>query len=208
MYQAERFTGAIGNFTTQQQRVAYWEQPGRIDELKDLNKQGLSASQIAKRLGGVTRNAVIGKLHRLGIASGARVMRTYPKPKSKKHAARKPVRHKGGPGNMNTETLRPKANFHACPLPPEPERPAKLFKLVDLEDSQCRYFFGDPRAPDSGFCGCEKMAGSSYCPGHHGKVYEGVPVRTRSKPGKHAPWSIPRGVLKYLPDKIDCEVSA
>ena len=39
----------------------------RVEELKNLWSEGLSASQIAKRLGDVTRNAVIGKVHRLGL---------------------------------------------------------------------------------------------------------------------------------------------
>jgi len=40
----------------------------RVDVLKKLWLEGLSASQIAKQLGGVTRNAVIGKVHRLGLS--------------------------------------------------------------------------------------------------------------------------------------------
>src|ERR1700753_1247832 len=43
----------------------------RVDLLKKLWLDGLSASQIAKQLGGVTRNAVIGKVHRLGLAGRA-----------------------------------------------------------------------------------------------------------------------------------------
>lgn len=180
MYQTERFTEVIGNFDTRQNRVAYWQQAGRVAELKALNAQGLSASQIAKQMGGITRNAVIGKLHRLGITNGARAMRTY-LPRTTQ-----PVRakHKGGKGNFNTELRQLRApKLNGGPLPPEPPRPAKLFALANMEDHQCRFPYGDPKSGEFGFCGCKKMAGSSYCPGHHGKVWQGVPVRTRAPTG-------------------------
>ncbi len=45
--------------------------PARVDTLKSLWSEGLSASQVAKSLGGVTRNAVIGKIHRLGLSGRA-----------------------------------------------------------------------------------------------------------------------------------------
>lgn len=45
--------------------------PLRVELLKKLWQEGLSASQIAKQLGGVTRNAVIGKVHRLGLSGRA-----------------------------------------------------------------------------------------------------------------------------------------
>ena len=58
--------------------------PARVDTLKSLWSEGLSASQVAKSLGGVTRNAVIGKIHRLGLsgrAAGAVIRRTaLPRP--------------------------------------------------------------------------------------------------------------------------------
>src|ERR1700759_4976771 len=47
----------------------------RVEQLKTLWTEGLSASQIARALGGVTRNAVIGKVHRLGLAGRARPSR-------------------------------------------------------------------------------------------------------------------------------------
>ena len=47
----------------------------RVELLKKLWSDGLSASQIAGRLGGITRNAVIGKVHRLGLAGRATTSR-------------------------------------------------------------------------------------------------------------------------------------
>lgn len=177
----------VGNFDGQQGRVAYWAQEGRVDQLRALWAEGFSAKQIAQRMGNVTRNAVIGKLHRMGLANGDRQTRRYPT--STKSRGR--GEHKGGKGNFNTELRRLRMPRQPeSPLPPEPPRPAKLFQLVNMEDDQCRFFYGDPREPDSGYCGCAKMPGSSYCAGHHRKVYTGVPVSSRSKDvpvwrGKH-----------------------
>ena len=162
------FAGIVGDFTGQQGRIAYWAQEGRVEQLKALNAQGLSASQIARQMGDVTRNAVIGKLHRMGISNGARVMRTYAKSRPKSRAKDKIAKRPFEPG------------FAATPLPPEPPRPGKLFQLVNMEDWQCRFPYGDPKTAEFGFCGCKKMIGSSFCPGHHGKVYTGVPVRERT----------------------------
>ncbi|MGZ5850479.1 MAG: GcrA family cell cycle regulator, partial [Methyloceanibacter sp.] len=54
----------------------------RVELLKKLWAEGLSASQIASRLGGVTRNAVIGKVHRLGLSGRATSSRSAsPRPR-------------------------------------------------------------------------------------------------------------------------------
>ena len=58
----------------------------RVEQLKTLWTEGLSASQIARALGGVTRNAVIGKVHRLGLAGRASPSRS--------ERPRLPVAHK------------------------------------------------------------------------------------------------------------------
>ncbi|WP_296203613.1 GcrA family cell cycle regulator [uncultured Hyphomicrobium sp.] len=140
----------------------------RVDLLKKLWSEGLSCSVMANRLGGVTRNAVIGKVHRLGLSGRVTTQRM----KYRKRARAKKIRTDG-------RVFAP--TFAREPLPPEPSRPAKLFKLADMEDHQCRYVFGDPRGSHEwGYCGCEKMPGSSFCPGHHGKVWQGVPVRSKS----------------------------
>lgn len=151
----------------------------RTDLCVKLWNDGLSASQVADRLGGVSRNAVIGKIHRLGLA--------HTKPRSTRHAtvhARRRVEPKypaqvrrvsdraTNKGPRPGTSFRPESKLpnaplvSASPLPPEPPKPSKLFKLVDLEDNQCRFPFGDPKSKDFGFCGCVKAAGSSYCPGH------------------------------------------
>src|ERR1044071_2868011 len=58
----------------------------RVELLKKLWADGLSASQIAARMGGVTRNAVIGKVHRLGLSGRAKTAAAPAQPRSKKPA--------------------------------------------------------------------------------------------------------------------------
>lgn len=188
MYQTERFTGAIGNFDG----LKGWNNE-RVDLLKKLWTQGLSASQIAVRLGGgVSRNAVIGKVHRLGLEKRAdprlrlTPTRSHELRKARRKAEAKPKLHVRSDNRPYAPT------FAATPLPPEPSRPRKLFKLIDLEDLQCRYVFGDPRGSEPwGFCGCRTAPGSSYCMGHHAKVYTPAPEKRHGRAvpnwrGKHA----------------------
>jgi GcrA cell cycle regulator len=135
----------------------------RIELLKVLWADGMSASQMAARLGGISRNAVLGKVHRLGLP-----LRELPKYRltcapQKRATPLSPMRrHKT---RADGEPLAPK--FSVMPLPPEQQRPAKLMAFVDLTDKSCRFSYGDPKTKDFGFCGCETAPGSSYCPGHH-----------------------------------------
>jgi len=67
----------------------------RVERLKELWAEGMSASQIAKVLGGVTRNAVIGKVHRLGLSNRGPALpgeeaKPADAPKAKSPAAEKP----------------------------------------------------------------------------------------------------------------------
>ena len=67
----------------------------RVETLKKMWGEGQSASQIAKELGGVTRNAVIGKVHRLGLSN--RATTTTAKTESKAAAPKKPSKPKAAP---------------------------------------------------------------------------------------------------------------
>ena len=89
----------------------------RIDQLKAMWEKGLTASQIADELGGVSRNAVIGKAHRLGLQS-------RPSPVKANEAPKKavPVRK---PAPIEAEAPRPAAPVHhSAPAPVRPAAPA------------------------------------------------------------------------------------
>lgn len=152
----------------------YWSDE-RTTECVNLWNRGFSATEVARCLGGTTRNAVIGKIHRLGLSHRTTVVR------SKQRGAGNRKDRKGKPRGFFDATLIVKSipKVYEAPLPPEPERPETLVSLADLEDSQCRFIYGDPKS-DYGFCGCQTATGSSYCEGHHHVVFT-VPEPRRRK---------------------------
>ncbi len=135
----------------------------RTERLKALWAEGRSASEIAGLLGEVTRNAVIGKVHRLGLA-GRQTTSRQPGPRRTS-----PRRHRSG----RVELRLPPSRFvrAASPLPPSPPSPvaALMLPLRQLRDDQCRWPIGDPRQAGFGFCGCQKAPGIPYC-GHHAAI--------------------------------------
>ena len=127
----------------------------RIAALILLWREGLSASQVARRLGGVSRSAVIGKVHRLGIASREkppRPRRVAERPSPRPRALHRPARQ-----------VPPRA-------PVAPAQPlfeaAPTATILTLTKSGCRWPIGDPAAADFGFCGRLKLCDSAYCAGH------------------------------------------
>jgi len=95
----------------------------RVETLKRMWAEGQSASQIAKELGGVTRNAVIGKVHRLGLSNRAGTATPKPAPGKDKPAAR-PETESAAPDVENTEEPMPKEEPVEPPVPVEAAVPA------------------------------------------------------------------------------------
>src|SRR5690242_19504857 len=115
----------------------------RVESLKRLWLDGLSASQIAKQLGGVTRNAVIGKVHRLGL-SGRATPSQPPRPVYKAPRAPRPA---------SPSSLAPR---RMAPSLPEPqpvycvEEPGSATVLT-LGAHMCKWPIGDPASDNSTF---------------------------------------------------------
>jgi len=134
-----------------------WSEP-RVTTLRTLWLDGLSASQIAKQLGGVTRNAVIGKIHRLGLSGrGApskpgRAPRISP-PRTTSRVRRAPPARAA-----------PVAPPRPVPPAPAPEGPGLVADLVHLGAHACKWPIGDPKSPDFTFCG--RRTDGRYCAAH------------------------------------------
>lgn len=160
----------------------------RVDLLKKLWADGLSASQIANKLGmGVTRNAVIGKVHRLNLAGRV----TAPRAQSAR-TARKAPREPSAPGSRShtapsmptagATALKPFAAPQATPrtqqlLEPKPLRLVDLPKdgritILHLSDKTCKWPIGDPTHDDFCFCGHGPRDGSPYCEYHARIAYQ------------------------------------
>jgi len=158
----------------------------RVELLKRLWAEGLSASQIAGRLGqGVTRNAVIGKVHRLNLSGRAQQTRTAaPRAPRKQREPSIPGRGTGMPSLPQTGATALKPIMRAEPqmrlqtLPaPEPVRLVDLPKggrvtILHLSDKTCKWPIGDPGAEDFCFCGHGPREGSPYCEYHARLAYQ------------------------------------
>lgn len=175
----------------------------RVEILKQMWGEGKSASQIAKELGGVTRNAVIGKVHRLGLsnrsggATQAKAAAPKAKPAPKPKPAEKPkAASESAPSSIpaNKAVGRPKLIVTAGqPLPPQPsaneispealatvrevEKKAKKLSVMELTERTCKWPVGDPATEDFWFCGLPVQQGKPYCEAHVGVAFQPMSAR-------------------------------
>jgi GcrA cell cycle regulator len=165
----------------------------RVELLRQLWLDGKSASQISAQLGhGLTRNAVIGKVHRLGLAGRAKSPSSAP-------AAPRPVaapRVAPRPAPSAAPAARPSVRGNtALAVSPEPmfeARPVFLEEdvvvpmslrvtIVELKEAMCRWPLGDPSSQEFRYCGSPASGASPYCT-HHGQLaYQPVQDRRRER---------------------------
>ncbi len=158
----------------------------RVEILKKLWMDGLSASQIAAQLGdGITRNAVIGKVHRLGLSGRGSPTRVA-KPRARRPrqpSAPKKVQSAGNEGLRQKIAASALAKREPAPEPirlvdiPEGER----IGILGLTDKTCRWPLGDPGTDDFCFCGHSPQAGTPYCDYHANIAYQPAGDRRRVK---------------------------
>ena len=181
----------------------------RVELLKKMWTEGQSASQIAKELGGVTRNAVIGKVHRLGLSNrngggGAPAAETpapetaQPAPRPAPKPAPRPVEDAEPEPVQTVAQARAKAIIPAGrPLPPQPsaneidpealakvseiEKKAKKLTLMELTERTCKWPVGDPATDDFWFCGLPVQTGKPYCEAHVGVAFQPMSSRRDRK---------------------------
>jgi GcrA cell cycle regulator len=148
--------------------MSFWT-PERVEELKRLHADGNSAAESAAELGGVTRNAVIGKLSRLGLTDADRAK----KPKGARLAPRvQRTRVARRNDYLARERIRGRLRRAERQTEPEPAPDVTdivRVKLVDLENTHCRFPVGHPSHDSFGFCGLPEanlIDGRPYCAGH------------------------------------------
>ena len=129
--------------------------PEKEDKLKELWKKGHTASQIATLIPGTTRNSIIGKAHRLNLASRAVSKKSTPKINVENNVK----------SEVKIQKLGRKARFKALLLDKsfEPENPKKL---EELTDDTCRWPLGHPYEEKFYFCGRKPMEKFPYCKLH------------------------------------------
>ena len=151
----------------------------RIVVLKKLWAEGLTATQIAQRLGdGVTRNSVIGKVHRLGL--GGRATPSSPST-APRRVARARVSAPSVPRQRPTAPARPATSTPAATIEAVQKTLASLAPLkiddgraitvLSLKESMCKFPIGDPTDPAFAFCGRRACVGP-YCGAHAQVAYQ------------------------------------
>lgn len=157
----------------------------RVEALKKLWQEGLSASQIAGRIGGVTRNAVIGKVHRLGLAGRATTsrMKSHRPRRTPQPQKQRPINGKPRFQQVGNPALRQLYQADAEPYTPPAEElviPLKERKYIQtLTESCCRWPIGDPQDAEFHFCGKKKVAGLPYCEVHARRAFQPPQARRR-----------------------------
>jgi GcrA cell cycle regulator len=150
----------------------------RVELLRKLWSEGLSASQIAAQLGSVTRNAVIGKVHRLKLSGRGRTTAAAPRQKKASSSAG------GGKSVSRAATVTRSITIGATALqtqfdvePVVRYRPAvdvvvpisRRLQLVELSERTCKWPNGDPLTEDFSFCGNDAAETGPYC-GYHSRI--------------------------------------
>ncbi len=120
-----------------------------ISKLKRLwKKETISTSEIGDKLG-VTKNAVVGKAHRLGLDA------------RKNQVIKKIKRKKAKPKIVEKKTI----------LPKKKSNNKKGLTLMELKNDMCHWPMGDPRDSDFSFCGAKTVNGKPYCLKHCTDAY-------------------------------------
>jgi len=134
-----------------------------VEALVRLWRTGdLSAAMIARRLG-VTRNAVLGKIHRLGLS----------KPRRRRPPAIAPTPRHVKPRRVASAARAPaSAPVGTPPKLTADVGPGLVTRLEDLPSRACHWPLGDPQAADFAFCG-RPVETKPYCPAHSGVAYRG-----------------------------------
>ncbi len=164
----------------------------RVELLRKLWLEGLSASRIAAELaGGVTRNAVIGKVHRLGLSGRIKAMAVEASTRARPGAI------KPGPATrpmVSQAAVAAVTQDNAVALRVGPPAPpirspgdkrvafAENVTIMDLRESMCRWPVGDPSSAEFRYCGSKAPIGAGpYCAHHSRMAYQPVQDRNRRK---------------------------
>ncbi|WP_455476011.1 GcrA family cell cycle regulator [Bartonella sp. B17] len=168
----------------------------RVELLKKLWSEGLSASQIAAQLGGVSRNAVIGKVHRLklpGRGKTAQAVSRVQKTLAGSNLSASRVRRTTStilptsvaPSSAGTATLKVAFVAEDVTAVDMQEKSnvvvpiSRHLNLLQLSENTCRWPVGDPLSSDFYFCGADSGESSPYCAFHAKIAFQPISEKRR-----------------------------
>jgi GcrA cell cycle regulator len=160
----------------------------RVELLKKLWQDGLSASQIAKQLGGVTRNAVIGKVHRLGLSGRA----TPSKPQRTVFKAPRAPRPVSAPSVPRRIAEPVSSQAQTAPVRYVDEEPG-MATVLTLGAHMCKWPIGDPSLDSFTFCGRRTDEVGPYCVQHAQVAYQPAQAKKKSSAAELA-----RSLRRYI----------
>ena len=127
----------------------------KVNKLKELWGKGKTASQISEIIGGVSRNAVIGKAHRLNLSAKIKTRSAIPNKGLEKSLE--------GSNYPSKKSRRSKFKSLIIEKDFEPENPKQL---EELDENLCKWPIGHPNEPNFYFCGRSSLKDFSYCKLH------------------------------------------
>ena len=166
----------------------------RVEQLKKLWAEGLSASQIAAQLGGVSRNAVIGKVHRLKLSGRGKTTSTQTRSKKVNTGVSSGHRSAGSLGHMSSRVVNRSVGATALQTEYSTDLVthtvtktvtdvvvpiSRRLELVQLSERTCKWPVGDPLQPDFNFCGNDVGESGPYCTYHSRLAYQPASDRRR-----------------------------
>ena len=133
----------------------------KVEKLKELWGKGNTGSQIAEIIGGISRNAVIGKAHRLNLSAKLKT----------RSVSTNNLRNKQDLTKASKTRKNRRLKFQSLLLDKNFE-PAKNLTLEELTDETCKYMEGHPDEKNSSFCGRKNVEKFSYCPLHLMMIFQ------------------------------------
>jgi len=150
--------------------------PERVEKLKVLHAEGQSANAIARALGGgLSRCAVISKVHRLGLQRPKETDRRPGRPRCE----RKPSAPRLWAGPHQASSEADMAVILPLPLPAHAPNGERMVSLMMLSSKTCRWPIGEPGTKGFGFCGMSPRESTPYCEYHARLAYQPLYSRAR-----------------------------